>query len=71
MILVDLTALRFIDSGAMQMIIAAHQVFRREGGTLALVHPTGAVARMLELTEIDRLITVHDSVDDATTPPSR
>jgi anti-anti-sigma factor len=67
LILVDMSALRFIDSGAMQMIVAAYRVFRGDGGTLALVHPTPAVARVLELTGVSELVTVYDSVDAAIT----
>ena len=32
------------------MIVAAHRVMRGDGGTLVLVSPAGAVARVLELT---------------------
>jgi stage II sporulation protein AA (anti-sigma F factor antagonist) len=66
LILVDLSALTFIDSGARQMIVAAYQVFRREGGTLALVRPAPAVARVLELTGVSEVIRVHGSIDEVT-----
>lgn len=67
LLLVDMSALTFLDSGATQMIIAAYQVFRHEGGTLALVRPSPAAARVLELTGVSRLITVYGSVDEAVT----
>jgi anti-anti-sigma regulatory factor len=41
-VLVDLSALRFIDSAAMHMIAAAHRAFRRDRGSLALVTPSPA-----------------------------
>ena len=47
------------------MIIAAYHVFRREGGTLALVRPGPAAARVLELTGVSKLTTVHGGVDEA------
>lgn len=65
LILVEMSALSFIDSAAMQMIVAAYRVSRREGRALALVHPAPVVARVLELTGISELITVYDSVDEA------
>ena len=71
LLLVDMSALTFIDSGATQMIIAAYQVFRREGGTLALVGPAPAAARVLELTGVSELITVYGSVDRAVTSAGR
>lgn len=67
MILVDLTALTFIDSAATQMIIGAYRVLFPEGGRLVLIHPAPAVARTLELIGVNRLIPIYDSVDEAVT----
>ena len=44
MILVDLSALTFIDSAATQMIIGAYRVLFPEGGRLVLIHPTPTVS---------------------------
>lgn len=65
LLLLDMSALAFIDSAAMQMIIAAHRIFRREGGTLALVSPTPAVARTLALSGVDEIIAVYGSAAEA------
>jgi anti-sigma B factor antagonist len=65
LLLLDLTALRFIDSSALHMVVQAYERLRREGGVLALVHPTRMVSRVLHLTAIDQMITVYDSVDEA------
>lgn len=65
LLLVDMSALTFIDSAATQMIIAAHRVARHEGEALALVHPTPAVARVLGLVGVNQLISVYDSVEEA------
>ena len=62
---VDLSALTFIDSGALQMIVAAYHVIRRDGGTLALISPLPAVARVLELTGISEMIAVCASIEAA------
>jgi anti-sigma B factor antagonist len=67
MILVDLTALTFIDSAATQMIIGAHRILFPEGRRLVLIHPTPTVARTLELIGVNRLISIYDSVDEAVT----
>jgi anti-anti-sigma factor len=65
LIAVDMSALAFIDSGALQMIVAAYQVMRGDGGTLVLVSPVEAVARVLELTGVSEAVAVCDSVDRA------
>jgi len=65
LLLVDVSALTFIDSGATQMIIAAHRVARHEGGTLALIRPAAPVARVWELMGVSETIGVYESADDA------
>lgn len=67
LLLVDVSALTFNDSGATQMIIAAHRVARHEGGKLALVSPTEAVARVLGLLGVNQVISVYDSLAAAIT----
>ena len=67
LVLVDMSRLTFIDSGATQMIIAAHRVARHEGRALALVSPSVPVARVLELVGVNQLIGVYDCVEDAIT----
>jgi anti-sigma B factor antagonist len=66
LLLVDLSALRFIDSGAIRMVLFASRQVRQEGGTLALINPSPAVARVVQIMGIDQLIPVHDSLDEAT-----
>jgi anti-sigma B factor antagonist len=65
LLLIDMSALTFIDSGATQMITAAHRIANREGQTLALLSPTDPVARVLSLMGVDRVIGVYGSVDEA------
>lgn len=65
LLLVDLAALTFIDSGATQMIIGAYQALSVGGGTLALIHPRATVGRVLELTGISEVIPVYDNVNEA------
>ncbi len=65
LLLVEMGALQFIDSSALQMIIQAYQRMERDGGVLAVVHPTSAVDRVIRLTGIDQLISVYDSTEQA------
>jgi anti-anti-sigma factor len=67
LLLIDMTALSFIDSAAMQMIIGTYRVFRRDGGTLALVSPAPAVARTLELAGTSDIIAVYATINEAIT----
>jgi anti-anti-sigma factor len=65
LLIVDLSALRFLDSAALQVIIRASQALQMHGGLLALAGPGDVVARVLEMTGADRLIPVHASVSEA------
>ncbi len=64
-LLIEMAALQFMDSSALRTITQAHQRLQRDGGVLALVHPVGAVARVLQLTRLDQMMTVYDNVDEA------
>jgi anti-anti-sigma factor len=65
LLVIDMSGLRFMDSAALQSVLRAHQVLSKAGGRLALVNPHDTVARVLQITEVDQLVPVYPSVDDA------
>jgi anti-anti-sigma factor len=65
LLIVDLSGLSFIDSWALSVIMLANRALRRDGSTLALVSPTPAVARILELIDIAHMIPVCPTLEDA------
>jgi anti-anti-sigma factor len=65
LLIIDMSALRFMDSAALQTILRARLALEKEGGRLALVNPSDTVARVLRLTEADRIVPVYTSVEDA------
>jgi anti-anti-sigma factor len=64
-LILDLSALDFMDSTGMQVLMSARTLLNVRGGTLALVSPQPVVARILELTGADQLIPVYNSLGDA------
>jgi anti-sigma B factor antagonist len=50
---VDLSALGFIDSAGLSRVLAAHRRARRDGRRLSVVEGTGAVRRLIALTALD------------------
>ena len=64
LLVVDMSALTFIDSAALHEIVRAHRKLRADGGLLALVSPTPVVARILQLSGLDQVIPVRASVDE-------
>lgn len=65
LLVVDLSRLTFMDSWALQTILAANRDLRAAGGAMALARPPVVVRRLLELSGADKLVAVHASVQDA------
>ena len=64
-VIVDFSRLGFIDSSGLGAIVACLKNLRERGGELTLVAPDGSgLRRLLELTGLDRVLTVHAAVDD-------
>jgi anti-anti-sigma factor len=57
-LLLDLSALAFIDSAGLARLLAAHRRAQREGRRLIVVQGTGAVRRLLALTALDHQLDV-------------
>jgi anti-anti-sigma factor len=68
-ILIDLSDCEFIDSTGVALIIRAWQRVDRNGGEgkgrLVLCCPNSQVRRLLDITGVERSISMHNSVDDA------
>jgi anti-anti-sigma factor len=65
-LIIDLSALRFMDSSALHVVLRVNRTMDRQGGVLALAAPREPVAKMLRLTAADQLIPVYTSVSEAT-----
>jgi anti-sigma B factor antagonist len=65
LLLVDVSGLEFIDSAALHEFVRAHRKLRADGSQLALVGPTGAVARIIQLTALDQVFRVYASFEEA------
>lgn len=61
LLLVDISGLTFIDSAALHEIVQAHRKLRADGCRLELAGPCPAVARILQLSAIDKVIPVRAS----------
>jgi len=64
-LLLDLSSVGFIDSFGLRILVRAERRAREAGGSLALIAPTRAVARVLRLTGFTLMVAVHDTVGDA------
>jgi anti-anti-sigma factor len=66
LLVVDLSGLSFIDSTALGVVMRTQRALQREGGTMALVSPSPAVARILQLIDIARMIPIYPTLEEAT-----
>lgn len=75
-VIVDLTAVTFIDCTGLGTLVWAWTRAREFGGDLALVGPCAALSRILELTSLDDVLPLYPSVSTAeaalrTAPPDQ
>lgn len=65
-LVLDLSAVTFIDSSGLGTLVGAHKKARVFRGSLALVGVPPTVRRVLGLTALDRVLPMFDTVEDAT-----
>ena len=64
-VLVDMSAIDYIDSSGVASLVEAFQSARKAGSPFALVSVSEAALRVLQLARLDRIFTIHASLDDA------
>lgn len=64
-LVVDLTAVDFVDSVGLGVLVATHRKTRGLQGSLTLVLAGERTARLLGLTGLDRVLQVATTLDDA------
>jgi anti-sigma B factor antagonist len=64
-LVVDLTAVSFLDSSALGVLVGARRRLRERGGELHLVEPRPTVRRIFEITQLDGVFELHPTRSDA------
>jgi len=57
-VIIDLSGVTYIDSGALDALVGANKLAQAHGGRLILLKPSGGVQRMLDLTGVSTLVAV-------------
>jgi anti-sigma B factor antagonist len=65
LIVVDLTATTFIDSTTLGILVGAVKRLRESGGELSLVCRDHNIAKIFEITGLDRVFPIHPSREEA------
>ena len=65
LLVIDLTEVTFCDSGGLSLFVGLHKRATATGGRLRLACPQPPVLAVLHATNLDRLLSVHPTVDEA------
>jgi len=69
-VVVDLSAVNYIDSSGVASLVEAFQVSRKKGASFSLASVSSAAMRVLSLARLDKVFTIHPSVEAALATPS-
>lgn len=64
-VVVDLSAVNYIDSSGVASLVEAFQVSRKKGAIFSLASVSSAAMRVLSLARLDKVFTIHPSVEAA------
>jgi anti-sigma B factor antagonist len=64
-VVLDMTAVTFLDSSALREVLRAEEALRADGASLVLAAVRPPVARLLELTRTTNLVTAVPTVEEA------
>ena len=67
MVVVDMSRTRFCDSAGLNALVTADRRARADGGEIRLAAVGAAVARVVALTGVDRVVAVYASLEEALT----
>lgn len=69
-LVIDLTAVKFLSSAGLSILLAAHEQCADAGIPLRIVTTSHAVLRPIQVTGLDTVLTVVDTLAQATQPPA-
>ncbi|MCW9032577.1 MAG: STAS domain-containing protein [Alphaproteobacteria bacterium] len=64
-VIVDLHLVSYIDSSGVACLVESFQTARKNGGTFCLAAVSESALRVLQLARLDKIFTIHTSVDEA------
>lgn len=64
-LIVDLSAVEFLDSTGLGVLVKALKRVREHDGSLAVITATDRISKVFRITGLDTAISLHSSVDEA------
>jgi anti-sigma B factor antagonist len=66
-LVVDLADVSFMDSSGLSVLVSGFKGMREAGGEMAVVCPNVSIAKIFSITGLDRVFSIHPSLDEALT----
>lgn len=63
-LVIDLGGVTFLDSSGVKVLVATNKRTEQAGASMSLVAVPRVVMRVLTVTALDKVFSIHDSVDD-------
>ena len=64
-LIIDMTEVQFCDSSGLSALLIADRAMREHGGSVHLVHVHDKVLDLMKITQLDRLFTMNQKIEDA------
>ena len=64
-LILDLSEVEYCDSSGLSAILLAYRILQSEEGQIRLAAPTKNVKKLIEISQLDRILPIMDNVDSA------
>jgi anti-sigma B factor antagonist len=64
-LVIDLSGVSFLDSSALGVLVGTLKRMRERGGRLEIVLPASHARRVFEITALERVLSLHETLDEA------
>ena len=64
-LILDLSEVEYCDSSGLSAILLAYRILQAEEGQIRLASPTKNVKKLIEISQLDRILPISDNVDSA------
>ena len=64
-LVLDLAEVDYCDSSGLSAILLAYRILQAQEGQIRLANPTKNVRKLIEISQLDRILPIFDSVEEA------
>ncbi len=64
-LVIDLSEVEYCDSSGLSAILLAYRILQSEEGHIRLASPTKNVRTLIEISQLDRILPIYNTVDEA------